>query len=125
MGVLLDTEARTEALLSQLRKVGSAILTQRSQCSDRMPMKQLSRSVVYADTNPKEERIAMLSHRYTNRYQHRSQELQSTCLAEYAATTDYQHSDDGECDALPPSNSNNTSTLIQLTDGFGKKKKCK
>ena len=59
-----------------------------------LPMKQLSRSVVFVDTNPKNERIAVLKDSsalsqlddsYTNvyqkslidRYQHRPQDLQS------------------------------------------------
>ena len=54
-----------------------------------------------------------------DRYQHRPRELQSTCLAEFAATlvTNYKHDDDSEFDALP---SETMSKTIQLTDGFGK-----
>ena len=49
------------------------------------------------------------------------------CLAEFAATyvTDYWHSEDSECDALPASESDTTSTQIKLTDSFGKMNKCK
>ena len=49
------------------------------------------------------------------------------CLAEFAATyvTNYQCSDDSEYDALPASDSNTTSTQIQLTDRFGKMNKRK
>ena len=48
------------------------------------------------------------------------------CLAEFAATyvTNYQR-DDSECDALPASDSDTTSTKIQLTDRFGKMNKRK
>ena len=44
------------------------------------------------------------------------------CLAEFAATyvTNYRNSDDSECDALPASETDTTSTRIKLTDGFGK-----
>ena len=154
MGVLLKrvaTEARTDELKSQLRKVGSAFLTHTEVSAQEavyrilsLPMKQLSRSVVYVDTNPKQERIAILKDKTAlsqlsdddtnvfqksliDRYQHRPQELRSMCLAEFAATyvTNYKHSDDIECDALPPSDSDTTSTQIQLTDGFGKMNKCK
>ena len=70
MGVLVKhvaSEARTEKLKSQIRKVGSAFLPQRSECTRgssvyrllSLPMKQLSRSVVFVDTNPKSERITV------------------------------------------------------------------
>ena len=49
------------------------------------------------------------------------------CLAEFAATyvTNYKHSDDSECDALPASDYKTMSTQIILPDGFGKMNKCK
>ena len=49
------------------------------------------------------------------------------CLAEFAATyvTNYQHSDDNECDALPASDSETTSSQIKLTDSYGKMNKRK
>ena len=58
---------------------------------------------------------------------HRPQELQSICLAEFAATyvTKYEHKDGSECDALPASESETTSTQIVLTDGFDKMNKRK
>ena len=84
-----------------------------------IPMKQLSRSVVFVDTNPKNERIAVLKNSQAleqlddgdvdvfqksliDRHQHRPQDMQSMYLAEFAATyvTNYQKEDDG--DALPP-----------------------
>ena len=68
-----------------------------------LPMKQLSISVVFVDSNPKHERLAMLKDSnalkdladddtnvfqksFINRYEHRPRELQSMCLAEFAAT---------------------------------------
>ena len=70
MGVLLKrvaSETRTEELKQQMRKVGSAFLTHREVSAQEavyrilsLPMKQLSRSVVFVDTNPKSERIAVL-----------------------------------------------------------------
>ena len=70
MGELLKrvaTEARTDELKIQMRKVGSAFLTHREVSAQEavyrilsLPMKQLSRSVVFVDTNPKHERIAVL-----------------------------------------------------------------
>ena len=102
-------------------------------------MKHLSRSVVFVDTNAKSERIAVLKGKdmlsrledddtevfnktLIDRYQHRPTGLQSTCLAEFAATfvTNYKHNDDTESDALPPIESETMSKTIQLTDGFGK-----
>ena len=60
-------------------------------------------------------------------YQHRPQELKSMCLAGFAATyvVNYGPSDDSECDALPTSETDHTSTQITLTDGFGKMNKRK
>ena len=48
------------------------------------------------------------------------------CLAEFAAkyVVKYER-DDNECDALPASESETTSTLITLTDSFGKMNKRK
>ena len=70
MGVLLKhvaAKARTEELRSQVRKVGSAFLTHREVSAQEavyrllsLPMKQLSRSIVFINTNPKSERIAVL-----------------------------------------------------------------
>ena len=70
MGELLKrvaAEARADELQFQLRKVGSAFLTHREVSAQEavyrilsLPMKQLSRSVVFVDTNPKNERIAVL-----------------------------------------------------------------
>ena len=62
-----------------------------------------------------------------DRYQHRPRELQSMCLAEFAATyvTRYGNSDDSECDVLTASESETTSAQIMLTDGFGKMNKRK
>ena len=43
------------------------------------------------------------------------------CLAEFATTsvTNYRHNDN-DCDALPPTESEIMSKIIQLTDGYGK-----
>ena len=153
MGELLKqvaAEARTDELKTQLRKVGSAFLTHREVSAQEavyrllsLPMKQLSRSVVFVNTNPKHERIAVLKTNDSlsqlddddtnvfqksliDRYQHRPQQLSSMCLAEFAATyvTNYKP-DDSVCDALPDLESDGTSTQITLTDGFGKMNKRK
>ena len=154
MGELLKrvaAEARTDELKTQLRKVGSAFLTHREVSAQEavyrilsLPMKQLSRSVVFVDTNPKHERIAVLKNpdmltqledddtnvfqkSLIDRYQHRPQQLSSMCLAEFAATyaTDYKPDDSMTSDALPDVESDTTSTKITLTDGFGKMSKRK
>ena len=48
------------------------------------------------------------------------------CLAEFATTsvTNYRHNDN-DCDALPPTESEIMSKIIQLTDGYGKMNWCK
>ena len=154
MGELLKrvtAEARTEELKTQLKKVGSAFLTHREVSAQEavyrilsLPMKQLSRPVVFVDTNPKHQRIAVLKDNdalnelddddtnvfqksLVDRYQHRPRELQSMCLAEFAASfaVNYKPSDDSECDALPAPDSETTSSQITLTDGFGEMKRRK
>ena len=141
-------ESRSDELLKQLRQVGSVFLTHRevsaqeaAYCILSIPMKQLSRSVVFVDKNPKNERIAVLKNSQAleqlddsnvdvfqksliDRYQHRPQDIQSMCLAEFAATChNYQKEDDG--DALPPVESETSSSRITITGGFGKMNKCK
>ena len=69
MGELLKrvtSETRTEELKVQMKKVGSAFLTHREVSAQEavyrllsLPMKQLSRLVVFIDTNPKKERISV------------------------------------------------------------------
>ncbi len=151
MGELLKrvaAEARTDELKTQLRKVGSAFLTHREVSAQEavyrllsLPMKLLSRSVVLVDTNPKNERIAVLKssdslsqledndtnvfqNSLIDRYQHRPQNLRDICLAEFAATYFVKYERD-ECDALPAPESDLTSTKITLTDGCGKMNKRK
>ena len=145
MGELLKrvaAEARTDELKTQLRKVGSAFLTHREVSAQEavyrllsLPMKMLSRSVVFVDTNPKNERIAVLKSpdslsqledndtnvfqkSLIDRYQHRPESIRDMCLAEFAATyvVNYERN---ECDALPVPESDVTSTKITLTDTFG------
>ena len=136
------SEARTEELKQQLRKVGSTFLTHREVSAQeavyRILSLPLSRSVVFVDTTPKNERIAVLKGKdmlsqledddtdvfhksLIDRYQHRPREPHSMCLAEFAATFVTNHrNDDSECDTLPPTESEVTSKTITLTDGFGK-----
>ena len=152
MGELLKrvaTEARTDELRTQLRKVGSAFLTHREVSAQEavyrilsIPMKQLSRSVLFVDTNPKNVRIAVLKNNDSlsqlndddtnvfqksliDRYQHRPQQLNSMCLADFAATYVVNYKSDSVCDALPAVESDTTSTQVTLTDGFGKMNKRK
>ena len=145
MGVLLKqvaAEFRTEELKTQLRKVGSAFLTHREVSAQEaayrilsIPMKRLSRSVVYVDTNPKHERIAVLKNKadlgklddddtnvfqksLIDRYQHRPDELCSMSLAEFAATyvTNYQCKDDtDDSDVLPSCDTDSDTRLHSNT----------
>ena len=64
---MVAAECRTDELNDQLRKVGSAFLTHRDVSAQEavyrilsLPMKQLSRYVLFVDTNSKRERIAVL-----------------------------------------------------------------
>ena len=156
MGELLRrvaNEERTEDLKTQMKKVGAAFLTHRELSAQEaayrilpLPMKSMSRSVVFVDTNAKKDRISVLKDSATiqelddsdsnvfcksllDRYEHRPLELQNMCLAEFAAnySTDYKAIDDdisqsdvllctGNSDSVQPRN-------ITLTDGFGKMNK--
>ena len=51
-----------------------------------------------------------------DRYQHRPRDLNSMSLAEFAATfvTDYKHSDNSDCDVLPPVENETMSRTITL-----------
>ena len=158
MGELLKrvaNESRTEDLETQLKKVGSAFLTHREVSAQEaayrilpLPMKKMSRTVLFVDTNPKKDRIGVLKpaalikdlddddpnvfcKNLLERYQHRPIELTNMCLAEFAANyhTDYKTVDDdtSETDVLPSvaSNTEKTAHKITLTDGFGKMNKRK
>ena len=154
MGELLkhvSNEVRTEALTIRLCKVGTAFLKHREVSAQEavyrilsLPMKQLSRFVVFVNTNPKHERIAVLKDTNSlsqldendtnvfqkcliDRYQRRPQTIQSMCLAEFAATyaTNYCCDDDDDNDVLPPTEPEASSSQITLTGGFGKINKCR
>ena len=149
MGELLkhvSNEVRTEALTTQLCKVGAAFLTHREVSAQEavyrmlsLPMKQLSRSVVFVNTNTKHEQIAVLKDTNSlsqldendtsvfqksliDRYQHRPQTIQSMCLAEFAATyvTNYCCDDH---DVLPPTEPEATSSQITLTGEMNKRRR--
>ena len=112
MGVLLKqvaAEVRTDELRAQLRKIGSAFLDHREVSAQEavyrllsLPMKQLSRAVVFVNTNVKKDRIAVLKGRdaidqldsddtnvfqksLLDRYVHRPRQLRNMCLAEFAS----------------------------------------
>ena len=144
-------EVRTEELNCQLRKVGTAFLTHREVSAQEavyrilsMPMKHLSRSVVFFGTNPKNQRSAVLKSidvlkqldqedtnvfekSLVDRYQHRPRSIQSMCLAEFTATYVVQHKKDNEeqSDALPVNKTEALSSQIVLSNGFGEMHQCK
>ena len=149
MGVLLKQvadEVRTDELRTQLRKIGSAFLDHREVSAQEavyrllsLPMKQLSRAVVFVDTNVKKDRIAVLKGRdaidqldgedsdvfqksLVDRYMHRPEQLQHMCLAEFAASysTCYNKKDDEVYnDELPDTDSEGSTKKITLTGGYG------
>ena len=102
-------------------------------------MKQLSRTVVFVDTNAKINRIGVLKDLNTisnlednddnvfqksliDRYEHRPRSLDSMCLAEFAANyvTSYKNDND---DVLPNESVEkcNNGARIILTDNYGKR----
>ena len=143
MGELLRNvayESRTDELKLQLRKVGSAFLNHREVSAQEavyrilsIPMKQLSRVVVFVDTNAKSNRIGVLKDMKSieqlsdnddnvfqksliDRYEHRPCSLDSMCSAEFAANyvTCYR-TDDNDKDVVPNSDSCSNDSKITLT----------
>ena len=139
-------EVRTDELRTQLRKIGSAFLDHREVSAQEtvyrllsLPMKQLSRAVVFVDTNVKKDRIAVLKGReaidqldgddtdvfqksLVDRYKHRPEQLKDMCLAEFAASysTCYNSKDDEVYnDELPDTDSEGSTKKIRLTGGYG------
>ena len=148
MGELLRNvanENRTNELKSQLRKVGSAFLNHREVSAQEavyrilsIPMKQLSRTVVFVDTNPKSNRIGVLKDLNTisklednddnvfqksliDRYEHRPHSLDSMCLAEFAANYVTSYKNDDNDDVLPNESVEKCTNgaRITLTDNYG------
>jgi hypothetical protein len=148
MGELLKNvmnENRTEKLKLQLRKVGSAFLNHREVSAQEavyrilsMPMKHLSRTVVFVDTNPKSNRIGVLKDfnaisqledndenvfqkSLIDKYEHRPSNLDSMCLAEFAANYITSYRTDEDNDVLPNESvhTSNNGNIIKLTDGYG------
>ena len=158
MGELLRRvadETRTEDLKTQMKKVGAAFLSHRELSAQEaayrilpLPMKSMSRPVVFVDTNLKKDRISVLKDNaliqelddsdpnvfcksLLDRYEHRPLELQNMCLAEFAAnySTDYNYKagndDISQSDVLPSVSitDGDKPHKITLTDGFGKMNK--
>ena len=149
MGVLLKqvaAEVRTDELRTQLRKIGSAFLDHREVSAQEavyrllsLPMRQLSRAVVFVDTNVKKDRIAVLKGRdaidqldgddsdvfqksLVDRYRHRPDQLQTMCLAEFAASYSTCYNKKNEevyNDELPDTDSEGSTKKITLTGGYG------
>lgn len=146
MGKLLKQvadEYRTEELKTKLNRVGSAFLTHREVSAQEavyrtlsIPMKHLSRAVVFTNTSPKSKRIAVLKDKKSlndmqdddtnvfqtslvDRYVKRPDSLESICFAEFAAkyTTDYNKDDDG--DVIPKDTNTTKCARITLKDKFG------
>ena len=107
-------------------------------------MTQLSRSVVFVDTNPSHERVGVLKsfkeiseldgddqnifHKnLLERYEHRPHSLNNICLAEFAANYSATYVKAKNDDVLPPATvpSESMSASITLTDGFGRMSKRK
>ena len=131
-------------LPKKLRHLGSAFLHNREVSAQEaayrllsIPMKQLSRSVVFLNTNVATERISVLKplqhlemmhdededvfHKsMIDRYIHRPLELESMCFAEFGANYTVVYKEESQ-DSLPLMNEDATSTSrkIKLVDNFG------
>ena len=103
-----------------------------------MPMKQLSRTVVFVDTNPKTNRIGVLKDlnaisqlddddtnvfqkSLIDRYEHRPNTLDQMCLAEFAANYVTSYKCEENDDVLPNDETVELceNSKIKLKDGYG------
>ena len=154
MGELLKNvcrECRGEDIRVQLRRIQSVFLNHRELSAQEaayrilsLPLKQLSRTVVFINTSPKQDRVTMLKPtRQLNqmedeseniyltslidRYAARPDSLDSLCLAEFAANYSYTASSGGDedveaCDVLPSPEEVEGArkhTRIKLKNGLG------
>ena len=106
-----------------------------------LPLKQLSRKVVFINTSPKHERVVILKHpamlegmedndenifqiSLIDRYTSRPSSLNSTCLAEFAANYTVRSTEDEDevsGEVIPKHNrqKSGASSTIQLAAGLG------
>ena len=152
MGELLkqvSKECRGEEIKSQLKRLGSVFLNHREVSAQEavyrilsLPLKQLSRKVVFVNASPKEERVTLLKPTsqlenmdeesediyqtsLIDRYAARPDSLYDMCLAEFAAnytTRSGQELDEETSDVLPqPEVEQEGRRLprIQLKNGLG------
>ena len=137
-------ESRSDDSVKQLRRLGSAFLHKREVRAQEatyrllsIPMKKLSRSVVFLNTNVAKERISVikpLQHlemmhdededvfqkSMIDCYIHRPPELERICFAEFGANYTVVYKEESQ-DSLPLINDEDTSTSckIKLMDNFG------
>ena len=150
MGELLkqvSKECRAEQIKTQLRRIGSVFLNHREVSAQEavyrilsLPLKQLSRKVIFVNASPKEDRVTLLKPAsqleriedesediyqtsLIDRYAARPDSLDDMCLAEFAAnytTRSGQEPDDETSDALPKSEREDKKLpRIQLKNGLG------
>jgi len=152
MGELLkqvSKECNGEQIRSQLRRLGSVFLNHREVSAQEaayrilsLPLKQLSRKVVFINTASKEDRVSLLKPisqikdmdnesqdifqtSLIDRYAARPDSLNNLCLAEFAANYATQRGrelPDGETsDAVPPPEDDDSRKCerIQLKNGLG------
>ena len=153
MGELLkqvSKECGSEDIRTQLRHLGSVFLNHRELSAQEavyrilsMPIKQLSRKVVFVNTAAKEDRVSLLKPidqiqymhddsediyqtSLSDRYAARLDQLNHMCLAEFAANytarSDHKHTEDENTDALPLANDDKVGRCesIKLQYGLGR-----
>ena len=139
-------ECRGEDIKVQLRRLKSVFLNHREVSAQEavyrilsLPLKQLSRKVVFINSSPKEERVSMLKSAcqlekmdkesediyqtsLIDRYAARPDSLENLCLAEFAANYITTHdNEDGDTNhALPPDeDQQNSLSRITLKNNLG------
>ena len=129
----VSRECASEDIKTQLRRLGSVFMNHRELSAQAavyrilsLPLKQLSRTVVFVSTDPKDKRTCLLKPRHElenldensediymtsliDRYAARPGSLDDMCLAEFAAnytcrSGEVDDDNEGPSDALPPAN---------------------
>ena len=146
----VSRECASEDIKTQLRRLGSVFMNHRELSAQEavyrmlsLPLKTLSRTVVFVSTDTKDKRTCLLKPKHVlddmdddsediymtsliDRYAARPDSLNDMCLAEFAAnytTRSRQDVDDEEStDALPPANEDTRRRCekIKLKNGLGK-----
>ena len=140
----VSRECASEDIKTQLRRLGSVFMNHRELSAQKavyrmlsIPLKSLSRTLVFVNTDPKDKRTCLLKSKHEleklkddsddiymtsliDRYTARPESLNDMCLAEFAANytrrsgQDNDDDEEGPSDALPPANDEDTTKCEKI-----------